>query len=88
MGKSAKIIKPDLADLPTLHDAVRNSDVETVRRLCQWDVSVREPEGAMGSTPLHLACERGLAQIVEIILRKDPVASNMADRYSIVKVTI
>lgn len=77
------LTRKDLHDLPTLVEAVKQGDIDSIRRLLQWGVSVRETAPGTGMTSVHIACEKNLPTVVEILLRKDPGAGNLVDRFDL-----
>lgn len=51
-----------------LMDAVRSGDIEAVRRILGQDPAAVNERAPGGETPLHIAAENGMADIVRILL--------------------
>ena len=69
---ASDVVEPelDLEDTDTFIDFVRMGDTEMVRRYVAAGVDVLVTSGDRKSTPLHIAADAGLNEIVEILLEK------------------
>ncbi len=59
---------PSLLPAHEIHAAADSGDLEAVKRMVEQDASLLESRNAAGSTPLHIACEKGNLEMTRYLL--------------------
>ena len=70
------------AYIPDVLDAIRKNDLQKVKQLHKTGVLTRNGCNKFGESLLHLACRRGLTDIVKYLLQEVNVDVNVRDDYN------